>query len=1301
MKYFVVWSFAVLLLLPRAVLGADGGAMPEGGEPRGFWAEEPFIAAPEDLVRAADQSPPSDELEVQVFFEEWRYRFDDAGRQWRAHTLVYRPLTQAGAERWSTTEARWEPWHQQRPEFQVRVIAPDCSVSELDPATLSEAPAADGRSRIFDDRRIIHGPIPAMQAGVVVEERIITSETVSAYPEGTLRSYYPGGSMPVRHARLVVEAPADVPLHFQGFNLEAEPRLEREGDLLRRVFDFTDVVSLEDPDPGLPPEVARYPHITFTTGASWQRIAARYARIVDEQIAGADLAQQAAALAGMDPSTDGRIAAALGMVQRDVRYTGLEFGESRIVPYSPEEVLSRQYGDCKDQATLLVSLLRAMEIPAHVALLRAGFGGDIEPDLPGLSAFNHAIVVIPGHEPLWIDPTERYGKLGVLPLSDQGRLALIAAPDTEGLVRIPPPTAAANGEVEVREVVLANLGPARFTSSTTARGSYELDYRWDYATSGREAIREGLEQWVESEFLAEDLSGFSHSPPDDLSQPFVLTVEVADAGRGVTTMDEAAVAIRFDSMIRSFPTVLLKQDEQAEVPPQTGDFAEPASLVGSDGGAVVGPVACARQHDFYFTSPFTLEWQYRVTPPTGFRIEHLPDSRETALGGGSFSETYEAGEDGVVLATIRCDSGPTRIDPGQFAATRDALVELQARDPVLIRFQHQGQAHLGAGRYVEALREFRALLDRDPDNVLHRVRLARGLLAAGFGDQARREAEMAVQADPRSLPAHKALAWILQHDHIGRRFGEGFDLAAADGAEEAVRRISRIYGTASARRQAYSDTGLHLLRIRRYPEASRLLAMSAQGAPGAADLLALSQRLQQTVRFEELDPDLATPDGATVEVLKRLAFGGTGTNGVKALLDATSIEVRDPEDLAGFDDGLWAGTRFALEPQDALPMKVVFDLALSAMDIRKDEKGRISRVDAIGVGDAGMDLGNYYFRRDHLGRCRLIATQGEPEVLGGVALLLAERGDAEEARTLLDWAWDEVRGFESADPFGGSAFTELWKKGEEADLQTVRQAAAVLAVHGNQTERCVRLLESWTGDLPPSRRRDVLQFVLARGYGQLDRVDSMVELTGHLLAAHPDSEALFVAHSQGLARLRRLDAARAAAEERLARRPGDAMAYRILSDIAASEGDYEQADRWYAEVISAADVYAYDFNTRAWLALFRDAVNDETISWAHTAASRSAGDPTISLHTLAALYAEADRPAEAYQVILQAIGARPGYPIESDDWYVFGRMAEGYGLDDAARNSYRKVEPDEYEEFNSVSTYKLAQRRLADLRSRR
>jgi hypothetical protein len=163
-------------------------------------------------------------------------------------------------------------------------------------------------------------------------------------------------------------------------------------------------------------------------------------------------------------------------LHRNIRYTGVEFGEASIVPARPEDVLQRRFGDCKDKSTLLVAMLRSAGLKANVALLRSGFGTDVDKNLPGMDWFDHAIVVVdlPQH-PLWLDATASDVRIGDLPYVDQGRRALIAARETAGLVTIPEQND--GWERRTYEVRFSDFGRGRITEIMEAHGPDEAGLR--------------------------------------------------------------------------------------------------------------------------------------------------------------------------------------------------------------------------------------------------------------------------------------------------------------------------------------------------------------------------------------------------------------------------------------------------------------------------------------------------------------------------------------------------------------------------------------------------------------------------------------------------------------------------------------------------------------------------------------------------------------------------------------------------------------------------------------------------------
>jgi len=186
-----------------------------------------------------------------------------------------------------------------------------------------------------------------------------------------------------------------------------------------------------------------------STGKSWEAVAQNYRLLSEPQIRPDQVKEF---VRGTTPASTSQsdsesrlafIQALVSKLHKEVRYTGIEFGQSELQPQPqpPSEVLKRHYGDCKDKASLLVAMLRDSGIPADMALLNAGPARDVTPELPGMNQFDHAIVYVPaaapGGEALWIDATAEFTRVGDIPYGDQGRLALIIADGTKELTSTP------------------------------------------------------------------------------------------------------------------------------------------------------------------------------------------------------------------------------------------------------------------------------------------------------------------------------------------------------------------------------------------------------------------------------------------------------------------------------------------------------------------------------------------------------------------------------------------------------------------------------------------------------------------------------------------------------------------------------------------------------------------------------------------------------------------------------------------------------------------------------------------------
>ena len=1324
------------------------------------WDGPPLSADPQALLDAARNVAAGD-ADVVMLFNEGTYSVDGDGRIRTRLRMLYRVVTAKGVRRIDTTSLHWQPWYEEKPEIRARVIGADGSVHALDPAAVADASAEYSRN-IFSDERVLHAPLPGVAADAVVEilfERVAKSVIPGA---GKSSWFTFAGPVPHEHSRLTLEGPAGFAPHIVNKS-GIEPRIvEKDG---RKQFIFergraeADVVD----ESYLPSDELLYPYVAFSTGTSWNELARGYAAIVDRQIAGADVRAAAAAAVRGAAGREEIAERLVEYVQANVHYAGIEIADGSIVPRDPGGVLKNKYGDCKDKATLLVALLRAAGVPAHVALLNAGYGFDVSNELPSMNRFNHAIVVAGGGTPLWIDPTDEFARAGMLPDEDQGRMALIADAATTSLTRTPELPSTAVRRIETRTFTMPEEGRARVVETTTGTGPIEASLRRERAESDADKYKESLQKYATSYYIARALETFSTTDPHDLSKPFALTLDMAESKSGIVVSGDAAVAISPHALVGALPREL-------------ADWVEPKPNAPS--------LDKKRRHDFVLHRAFVKEWRYRVVLPPGYRARTLPRNETKQLGTMTLTNEFAAEDGGVVTATFRFDTGKRRMTAAEFAETRIAVSKLLAEPQSTIGFESIGQAKLNAGDVRGALEEFRRVAALHPKEAQHHVEIARALIAGGLGEAAREEARRAVAIEPASARAHYMLALVLENDLLGRALRTGFDL---DGAIAALRKAKQLDGTKLqfriqlAELLSYGQDGLRygrgnhlseaideyksllaefgaeargyepqlmafyafagrwdemktfldtmpdgeqkskgrilaaaatsgidaamreldgfggderrgyagavaqtLLQLRRYPEAAAMLEASAQGAANATEIQPLLAVVKKARRSAAADDSAA----AAIRNLFRAAITHDMEQVRKYLSPDTNITTDD------FPNGKMFGGE--LPPQ---VMADLFDAFTDSQTEGNDDLGYRVRLH-IGAG-AGSSLLLTAFVSHKDNRWTIRAVADKPASVGAAAMELAAAGKLDAARTWLNWERETIAAGGGDDPLAGSPFAPLWPKDkasatrEEIDVAAAALAATVENERPEKSEiearkKAAALLLAARKSAPDERRKWI-DVALASA---LDDPAQIAELAAPLAASHPDSGTAFVAWTRALARSGRLAEAVAVAKQRLERSPRDREALTMLCEFAARRSDYAAATVYVKRIIDELTPTERDYNEVAWLALFTGKDIDKAVEQAQQAST------SASLHTLASLYAEAGKSVEARQALFKAMDKRLSDTPTSIDWYVVGRIAENYGVPDAAAAAYKRVEKDPSSSMaiDSVSTWALAQRRLAAMK---
>jgi len=1380
--------FLFVICLATSALGVD----------KQPWEAKPFSADPMAILKASAAIPQTKDADIESLFSETRFEFDAMGRHTWTIYSIHRINNQAGTQDLTQISANYQPWHDKRPEMRARVISPDGSVHELDPKTIKEGPAKDeDEEDVYTDDRRVRAPLPAIAPGVIVEEWIKIEEDKPSFEGGLVFRQYFQRSYPMQHQHMEISAPTTLKIKFTNQllpNEHVESKAEKDGINLY-TFDLGFIEAEKDTENLTPPEVPLYPNVQFTTGTTWKDLATRYSHTVDEKIAASNIQEIATkAIVGKNTRAE-KIAALMAWMHQEIRYTGIEFGQAAYIPVTPAETLKRKYGDCKDKSTLLVALLRAAGIPAHLALLETGPGTDLLSELPGMGIFDHAIVHVPGEPEYWIDATASYMALGVVPGDDQGRKALIVSPETESLTLIPESKSTENQTRELREFFMAEEGPSRVLETITLSGVSEAGYRSSYDDANLKNTRKNLEQYVKSTYLAESLGALEYgSNLKDLSKPFRLQIEALKVKRGTTDSTYTLTAILPWEIFRDLPETIRdpkKEDEEDE-------NSKPAKQDEEKTKDKEKPPK-PRKNDLVLPEAFVTEWSYRILPPAGFKAAKLPDNVKKNIGPAFVTWDFSLAPDGAILANFRFDTVKRRFTATEVEEMRKAIKDASKEQYIGLRSTLLAADLLQQNKGKEAIEEYRKLIALHPKEALHHRQFADALLKLGLGISAREEAHKAVELEPNSTKARHTLGWILQHDSLGRRFKPGFlykealaelkkaheldpkepfsaaeyaillehddqgvmyspfadmksafevyksmkdqmeelssglrnnplnDLmwshrweelkksaeadpqassrdamivvavAAMKGSDAAIQEAGLHASTDADKSKLLATAGATLLNLRMYPQAADLMTAGARGQSNSANVIARAEMFRSLKHHEDLPINENEPQSVVKHNLSILMSRQPFTlESLKQIMSHYSLEIQYPKETLRSLDRTRTSMLKTFQA-GGTPLDMIKDVNVNTIQYAlegDDSTGFRIRVRSLGVNQPQT----YYVIKENVGY-RILGVNKELDDLGRDALSRLQKGDLLGARRWLDMAREELKLEGGEDPFAGPVFPRFWTKGKEGDAKAIATAATVLASGNRHATDLVPALVNLRDNATSETDKLNFEIALAQAYSMQYNLQGLQEVSKLLLQNSPESLRAFNWYTFASSYLGDWSATESAIADRQKRLPDDIDAIRAKAQMASLKEDGEMAKQAIQKMDVLGKTESSDLNSYAWAALLRGQVDDDVMKRSQESVVKSQDkNPSIS-HTLACLYAETGKPAQAREITLQALDVAGLNEPDSSFWYVFGRIAEQYGIVDEAKIAYQHVEEPEFKSQIPGSTYLLAQRRLKILES--
>lgn len=473
------------------------------------------------------QAPPPATGAVQSLLLDHQYRYTTDGQEFY-DDYVERPLNATGLMQVGTVNVGWDPATTQVTINRLQIIRGDRVIDVLAPDNPAGDPFLILRRETNLNLATLDGSLTATRqlAGLQVGDIVRLSLTkrihdpiMAGHTDDLMALAFAGEAARVRYRLLW---PDDLSIRYRTTEGFGQPQLTRTAAGSELVMDAVNISSPVAPT-AAPARFTQLGQLELSDFSDWRAVSRQFS----------DLYQRASTLApnspihgladtirAANPTAEGQAAAALKLVQEQIRYVALAMGEGGYVPAAADQTWTRRFGDCKAKTALLLALLRDLGIQADAVAANAEGADGLNSRLPRITAFNHVIVrVTLGDKVYWLDGTSEDGgaTLGELPVPPFDWVLPITA-EGSGLQHLIPTAATRPLEITTYDIDLtgglAGLGkPTRLAIQNALYGERGQAMRLAFgsvAPADQDRVMRNL--WRE---LDPDLSIESVSMTDD------------------------------------------------------------------------------------------------------------------------------------------------------------------------------------------------------------------------------------------------------------------------------------------------------------------------------------------------------------------------------------------------------------------------------------------------------------------------------------------------------------------------------------------------------------------------------------------------------------------------------------------------------------------------------------------------------------------------------------------------------------------------------------------------------------------
>ncbi|HEC70121.1 MAG TPA: DUF3857 domain-containing protein [Candidatus Omnitrophica bacterium] len=569
---------------------------------------------PSSLREIVENSPTSldfpDASSVILFCKE-KIKITPENKQETTLHLMVKVLNDKGRQNWGEVEINYDSTYERVELDFARTITPDKKIIYVGKENIRDV-SKYLNFPLYSNLRAFIVSMPEVLRGSIIECKVKIYGSKLLNKKDFSIIYKLAEEEPIVKAEFILSFPLGRKINWGVLNKEYlpshisfEPRKVIKEGFLNYIFEFKNIPQLI-PESDMVPYSFVNPAGVFSSFSNWEEFYNWWKALYEDKLAlnkeMKDFLKDLIKTADSDYEKAKRI---YEFCAEKIRYVAVEYGKAGFEPHRAREVFINKYGDCKDQAVLLVALLRASGLKAYPVLIPTKSAYNLKESLPA-SYFNHAIACVKiGEDLIFMDPTSSTTSFGDLPPSDQNRKVLIFFEDDYKICSTP---LLKDNFLRIKmNISIDKEETAKIKREVASKGFFSSSRKYYLKNTPPQLIRDNIQEKIKKFASLSELLEFNIKNAESLSE-------------GEPLLEYEFLAYN-----------LLSKVKELRILPFLGEEVFEPSWINRE----------KRLYPLYLGSPYKVEIEAEIHLPPNLELEYLPQDLEVNSELLNFSLSYK------------------------------------------------------------------------------------------------------------------------------------------------------------------------------------------------------------------------------------------------------------------------------------------------------------------------------------------------------------------------------------------------------------------------------------------------------------------------------------------------------------------------------------------------------------------------------------------------------------------------------------------------------------------------------------